>query len=170
MGLVPISTIAGNVISLAKTNTASFSTGAVIIGMISAVILAIKAGKEASEDIEEVKEEFETDELSFGEIVRVTWKRFLPVILILALTISCLVYSTNKMMKRYAALAAQKEMVLLCGFDMHMLNRFLAAVKKGKLQNVELLTQERVIGCFMILLLQDIFVHQWKLSKMRKKS
>ena len=34
--------------------------------------------------------------------------------------------------------AAQKEMVLLCGFDMHMLNRFLAAVKKGKLQNVEL--------------------------------
>ena len=34
--------------------------------------------------------------------------------------------------------AAQKEMVFLCGFDMHLLNRFLAAVKKGKLQNVEL--------------------------------
>lgn len=34
--------------------------------------------------------------------------------------------------------AAQKEMVFLCGFDMHMLNRFLAAVKKGKLQKVEL--------------------------------
>ena len=34
--------------------------------------------------------------------------------------------------------AAQKEMVFLCGFDMHMLNRFLAAVKKGKLKNVEL--------------------------------
>jgi hypothetical protein len=34
--------------------------------------------------------------------------------------------------------AVQKEMVLLCGFDMHMLNRFLAAVKKGKLKNVEL--------------------------------
>ena len=33
---------------------------------------------------------------------------------------------------------AQKEMVFLCGFDMHMLNRFLAAVKKGKLKNVEL--------------------------------
>ncbi|MBQ9573161.1 MAG: DUF3783 domain-containing protein [Acidaminococcaceae bacterium] len=34
--------------------------------------------------------------------------------------------------------AAQKEMVFLCGFDMHMLNRFLAAVKKSKLKNVEL--------------------------------
>ena len=34
--------------------------------------------------------------------------------------------------------AAQKEMVFLCGFDMYMLNRFLAAVKKGKLQKVEL--------------------------------
>ena len=34
--------------------------------------------------------------------------------------------------------AAQKEMVFLCGFDMHLLNRFLAAVKKGKLKNVEL--------------------------------
>ena len=34
--------------------------------------------------------------------------------------------------------AAQQEMVFLCGFDMHMLNRFLAAVKKSKLQKVEL--------------------------------
>ena len=34
--------------------------------------------------------------------------------------------------------AAQEEMIFLCGLDMHMLNRFLAAVKKSKLQNVEL--------------------------------
>ena len=34
--------------------------------------------------------------------------------------------------------AAQKEMVFLCGFDMHLLNRFLVAVKKSKLQRVEL--------------------------------
>ncbi|SFE38833.1 DUF3783 domain-containing protein [Succiniclasticum ruminis] len=36
------------------------------------------------------------------------------------------------------AQAAQKEMVFLCGFDMHLLNRFLAAVKKGKLKSIEL--------------------------------
>jgi len=33
---------------------------------------------------------------------------------------------------------SQKEMVFLCGFDMHMLERFLAAVKRGKLKNIEL--------------------------------
>jgi len=106
MGLMPmISAIAGNVIAMAKANSAHISTGAVVIGMISAVVLAVKAGKEAEEDIEEVKEELETDELSFGEIVRTTWKRFIPVVLILTLTISCFLYSTNKMMKRYAALS-----------------------------------------------------------------
>ncbi len=36
------------------------------------------------------------------------------------------------------AQAVQKEMVFLCGFDMHLLSRFLAAVKKGKLKNIEL--------------------------------
>lgn len=34
--------------------------------------------------------------------------------------------------------AAQKEMVFLCGFDMHVLNQFLAAVKRSKLKNIEL--------------------------------
>lgn len=106
MGLLPtIGAIAGNVITMARANSAHISTGAVVIGMISAVILAVKAGKEAEEDIEELKEELDTDELSFGEIVRTTWKRFIPVALILTLTISCFLYSTNKMMKRYAALS-----------------------------------------------------------------
>lgn len=105
MGILSIGTIAGNILSMAKAHAAPISTGTVIIGMISAVILAVKAGKEAAEDIEEAKEELETDELSFGEVVRTTWKRFLPVILILTLTISCFVYSTNRMMKRYAALS-----------------------------------------------------------------
>mgnify|MGYP002624072845 CR=1 FL=1 len=34
--------------------------------------------------------------------------------------------------------ASQKEMVFLCGFDMHLLNRFLAAVKRSRLKNIEL--------------------------------
>lgn len=34
--------------------------------------------------------------------------------------------------------AAQKEMVFLCGFDMHLLNRFLTALKRSKLKEVEL--------------------------------
>ena len=34
--------------------------------------------------------------------------------------------------------AAQKEMVFLCGFDMPLLNRFLSALKRSKLKDVEL--------------------------------
>lgn len=34
--------------------------------------------------------------------------------------------------------AAQKEMTVLCGFDMHLLNRFLAPVKKSPLKDIEL--------------------------------
>jgi hypothetical protein len=34
--------------------------------------------------------------------------------------------------------ASQKEMVFLCGFDINMLNKFLAAVKRGKLKEIEL--------------------------------
>ncbi len=32
--------------------------------------------------------------------------------------------------------ASREEMVFLCGFDMHMLNRFLAVVKRGKLKSI----------------------------------
>ena len=46
--------------------------------------------------------------------------------------------AVKKNVRELLAQAAQKEMVFMCGFDMHMLNRFLAAVKKGKLKNVEL--------------------------------
>ena len=105
MDILPVTAFAGKLVSLAKEHATPISTGAVIIGMISAVILAVKAGKESAEDIEEAKEELETEELTLGEIIRVTWKRFLPIILILGLTISCLIVSTNKLMKRYAALS-----------------------------------------------------------------
>lgn len=34
--------------------------------------------------------------------------------------------------------ASQKELVLLCGFDMHLLNQFLTAVKRSRLKSIEL--------------------------------
>lgn len=105
MSLMPIKEIIKNVFTIAKTNSDHISTGAIIIGMVSIAILAVKAGTEAKEDIDIAKEELGTDELSVKEIVHTTWKRFIPVILVLSLTISCFLYSTNKMMKRYAAIS-----------------------------------------------------------------
>ena len=102
---IPFGAAARGMLTLAKANATPISTAMVILGMVSAVVLAVKAGKESVEDIEEAKEELETDELTFGEIVRATWKRFLPVFLILGLSIACLVVNMNRMMKRYAALS-----------------------------------------------------------------
>lgn len=102
---VPISAIAKNIILFAKANATPIATGAVILGMVSAVVLAVKATKESVEDVEEVKDELEVDELTSKEVIRIVWRRFIPVILILGLTIACLLVNTNRMMKRYAALS-----------------------------------------------------------------
>ena len=102
---VPIGAIVKNVVSVAKANATPIATGAVIIGMVTAVVLAVKAGKESSEIIEEAKEEYGVEEFTFKEVIRLVWKKFLPVIFILGLTIACLLVNTNRMMKRYAALS-----------------------------------------------------------------
>lgn len=105
MSKLPIAAFTKQMMTFAKVHATPISTGAVIIGMISAVVLAVKAGKETAEDIEELKEELETEELSVKEVIKVSWKHFIPVVLILGLSIGCLVVTTNKMMKRYAALS-----------------------------------------------------------------
>lgn len=105
MGKLPIGAVVRNIVTLAKANATPLSTGVVILGMISAVVLAAKAGKDSANDIEEAKEELQVEELTFKEKFHVTWKRYIPVILILGLSIACLVVNTNRMMKRYAALS-----------------------------------------------------------------
>ena len=103
---IPVGGIVKDLCVFAKANAGPISTVAVILGMVTAVALAAKAGNEAAEDIEEMKDELDTDELTFGEKFKAVWKRFIPTIFILALTITCLVYTSAKMAKRYAELSA----------------------------------------------------------------
>lgn len=65
--------------------------------------------------------------------------------------------------------SAQKEMTVLCGFDMHLLNRFLAAVKKSDLKEIELKalltpTNSRWSGRHLLqeLAAEHVFMHQKK--------
>ena len=103
---IPIGGIISDLCHIAKANAGPISTGAVIIGMVTVFVLAAKAGNEAAEDIEEKKEELETDELTIGEKISATWKRFFPAVFILILTATCFVYTTKQMAKRYAVLSA----------------------------------------------------------------
>ena len=102
---IPIGAIARNVLDLAKANATPIATGAVIIGILSAVVLAVKAGKESTEIVEEYKEETGVEELSKKGVIKLVWTRFIPVALIVILTIACLVVNTSRMMKRCAALS-----------------------------------------------------------------
>ena len=101
-----INAIAKGVLSFAKDNAGPITTGAVVLGMVTAFVLSARAGEKAAEDFEEMKEELEVEELTFGEKVKASWKRFLPSVFVLLMTLTCFVYTTNRMMKRYAALSA----------------------------------------------------------------
>lgn len=103
---IPAGGVVKDLCTFMKANAGPISTGAVVIGMVAAFILAAKAGNEAAEDIEEAKEEMDVDELTLGDKVRITWKRFLPSVFVLLLTITSFIYTTRQMAKRYAALSA----------------------------------------------------------------
>ena len=103
---IPIGGVVKNLSIFAQDNAGPITTGAVALGMVTAFILAAKAGSEASKDIEEMKDELETDELTAKEKFHACWKRFIPSVFMLVLTLTCFIYTTNRMIKRYAALSA----------------------------------------------------------------
>lgn len=103
---IPIQGVVKNLWTFAQENAGPISTGAVVLGMITAFILAAKAGNDSADDIEEMKEELDVDELTFKEKLQASWRHFLPAVFVLLLTLTCFVYTTNRLMKRYAALSA----------------------------------------------------------------
>lgn len=81
-------------------------TGFGIAGMITTTILAVKATPKALRSIEERKEEMETEKLPGVEIVKTTWKCYIPATVTGALSIACLISASKVNLKRRTALAA----------------------------------------------------------------
>lgn len=81
--------------------------GAGIAGCISSVVMACKATIKANEIVEEMKENLEEDEeLNKVEVVKETWKCYLPTVLTLSSGTACILAGTNIMHKKNAMLAA----------------------------------------------------------------
>lgn len=78
-------------------------TGLGIAGMITGTVLAVKATPKAMQLIEEAKNEKE--ELAPIDIVRVAWKPYLPVLLVEAASVACLIGASSVSLRRNAALA-----------------------------------------------------------------
>lgn len=76
-----------------------------IAGMITTTVLAVKATPKAIQLMDIRKEELEVDELPPVEVVKTTWKCYVPAVISGVVSIACLIGSNSVNAKRNAALA-----------------------------------------------------------------
>lgn len=76
-----------------------------ITGMVTTTIFAVKATPKALQLIEERKQELEADRLTPVEVVKTTWKCYIPAAISGAVSIACVVGSHSVNARRNAALA-----------------------------------------------------------------
>ena len=81
-------------------------TGIGVAGMITTVVLAVKATPKALELIEDKKEELDTDELTVVDTVKTAWKPYIPAAITGVLSTVCIIGGNAVGARRTAALAA----------------------------------------------------------------
>lgn len=80
-------------------------TGIGVAGMVTTTILAVKATPKAFLLINDRKDELEVEKLSATELVKTTWKCYIPAAVTCGASIACLVGASSVNFKRNAALA-----------------------------------------------------------------
>jgi len=90
----------------AEDHATEILTGVGVVGMVGSTVLAVKATPKALMLIEDRKYELETDKLDHLELVKTTWRCYVPATAVGVLSISCLIGSAGVNAKRSAALAA----------------------------------------------------------------
>ena len=81
-------------------------TGIGVAGMITTVVLAVKATPKALELIEDKKEELDTDKLTVVDTVKTAWKPYVPAVVTGVLSTVCIIGGNAVGTRRTAALAA----------------------------------------------------------------
>ena len=81
-------------------------TGIGVAGMITTVVLAVKATPKALELIEDKKEELDAGELTVVDTVKVAWKPYIPAVVTGVLSTVCIIGGNAVGTRRTAALAA----------------------------------------------------------------
>lgn len=88
-----------------KKHSPEILTGLGIAGMITTTVLAVKATPKAIALIEAEKERSESEKLKTGEVIKVTWKCYIPSAVTCATSIACLIGASSVHAKRNAVLA-----------------------------------------------------------------
>ena len=81
-------------------------TGIGVAGMITTVVLAVKATPKALELIDDKKEELDTDKLTVVDTVKTAWKPYVPAVVTGVLSTVCIIGGNAVGTRRTAALAA----------------------------------------------------------------
>lgn len=80
-------------------------TGIGVAGMVTSTVLAVKATPKACLLINDRKNELEVEKLPVTELVKTTWKCYIPAVVTCGASIACLVGASSVNFKRNAALA-----------------------------------------------------------------
>ena len=80
-------------------------TGIGVAGMVTTTILAVKATPKAFLLINDRKDELEVEKLSATELIKTTWKCYIPAAMTCGASIACLVGASSVNFKRNAVLA-----------------------------------------------------------------
>lgn len=88
-----------------KKRTPEILTGIGIAGMVTTTVLAVKATPKAVILLNERKEELETEKLPVTDVIKTTWKCYIPAAITCGASIACLVGASSVNFKRNAALA-----------------------------------------------------------------
>ena len=99
-----VSSISKKIPIAIKKHSPEILTGVGIAGMIAGTVLAVKQTPKALELMGEKKEELGEEKLTVIEVVKTTWRCFLPIVVIDAISIICLIGADSVNLKRNMAL------------------------------------------------------------------
>lgn len=105
MNKLTLSKIARDVRLSLSRHSPEILIGIGIAGMLTTTVLAVKATPKAMRLMEEKKEELEVEELAPIEVVKTTWKCYVPAAVSGAVSVACLIGSHSVNARRNAALA-----------------------------------------------------------------
>lgn len=88
-----------------ERRTPEILTGIGIAGMVTTTVLAVKATPKAILLLNDRKDELETEKLPVIEVVKTTWKCYIPAVVTCSASIACLIGASSVNLKRNAALA-----------------------------------------------------------------
>lgn len=100
-----LSSIAKSVRTAMKKHSPEILTGIGIAGMVTTVVMAVRATPKALVLMEEKKEEYGADKLTAKEMVEAAWRCYIPAAVVGTASIACLIGASSTNFHRNAALA-----------------------------------------------------------------